>query len=89
MRQEIDIDQLMAETWLTVTMLKKGAVTRRILDSVRLHAGGTGRAFTEIYECRASGRAGCFTAFSGPACSGSSWGDAEQSATPGNDGFNA
>lgn len=27
MRQEIDIDQLMAETWLTVTMLKKGAVT--------------------------------------------------------------
>ncbi|WP_435953133.1 type VI secretion system protein TssL, short form [Dryocola sp. BD626] len=27
MRQDIDIDQLMAETWLTVTMLKKGAVT--------------------------------------------------------------
>lgn len=27
MRQEIDIDQLMAETWLIVTMLKKGAVT--------------------------------------------------------------
>lgn len=23
MRQDIDIDQLMAETWLTVTMLKK------------------------------------------------------------------
>ena len=27
MRQDIDIDQLMTETWLTVTMLKKGAVT--------------------------------------------------------------
>lgn len=27
MREEIDIDQLMAETWLTVTMLKNGAVT--------------------------------------------------------------
>lgn len=27
MRQDIDIDQLMADTWLTVTMLKKGAVT--------------------------------------------------------------
>lgn len=27
MRKDIDIDQLMAETWLTVTMLKKGAVT--------------------------------------------------------------
>lgn len=27
MSQDIDIDQLMAETWLTVTMLKKGAVT--------------------------------------------------------------
>lgn len=27
MRQDIDIDQLMAETWLTVTMLKKGAIT--------------------------------------------------------------
>jgi type VI secretion system protein ImpK len=26
MRQDIDIDQLMTETWLTVTMLKKGAV---------------------------------------------------------------
>lgn len=26
MRQDIDIDQLMAETWLTVTMLKKGAM---------------------------------------------------------------
>lgn len=24
MRQDIDIDQLMTETWLTVTMLKKG-----------------------------------------------------------------
>ncbi|GCY62477.1 type VI secretion protein ImpK [Escherichia coli] len=27
MRQDIDIDQLMMETWLTVTMLKKGALT--------------------------------------------------------------
>lgn len=27
MRQDIDIDQLMADTWLTVTMLKKGAIT--------------------------------------------------------------
>ncbi|MFZ4833738.1 type VI secretion system protein TssL, short form [Rouxiella sp. Mn2063] len=27
MRQEIDIDQLMAETWLTVTMLRHGATT--------------------------------------------------------------
>ena len=27
MRQDIDIDQLMTETWLTVTMLKKGAIT--------------------------------------------------------------
>lgn len=27
MKQDIDIDQLMTETWLTVTMLKKGAVT--------------------------------------------------------------
>ncbi|ELF8195896.1 DotU family type IV/VI secretion system protein, partial [Escherichia coli] len=27
MRQDIDIDQLMMETWLTVAMLKKGAVT--------------------------------------------------------------
>ena len=27
MKQEIDIDQLMAETWLTVSMLKKGATT--------------------------------------------------------------
>ncbi|EBS6879915.1 DotU family type IV/VI secretion system protein [Salmonella enterica] len=27
MKQEVDIDQLMAETWLIVTMLKKGAVT--------------------------------------------------------------
>lgn len=27
MRQDIDIDQLMTETWLTVTMLKNGAVT--------------------------------------------------------------
>lgn len=27
MRTEIDIDQLMTETWLTVTMLKKGAIT--------------------------------------------------------------
>lgn len=27
MRQDIDIDLLMTETWLTVTMLKKGAVT--------------------------------------------------------------
>lgn len=27
MRQDIDIDQLMADTWLTVTMLKKGGVT--------------------------------------------------------------
>jgi len=27
MRQEIDIDQLMAETWLTVTMLRHGAAT--------------------------------------------------------------
>ena len=34
MRQEIDIDQLMAETWLTVTMLKKGAIT---LDGTALY----------------------------------------------------
>lgn len=34
MRQDIDIDQLMAETWLTVTMLKKGAVT---LDGTALY----------------------------------------------------
>lgn len=27
MRQDIDIDQLMAETWLVVTMLKKGSTT--------------------------------------------------------------
>ncbi|WP_329911735.1 type VI secretion system protein TssL, short form [Serratia quinivorans] len=27
MRQDIDVDQLMTETWLTVTLLKKGAVT--------------------------------------------------------------
>lgn len=27
MRQDIDIDQLMTETWLTVTMLKNGALT--------------------------------------------------------------
>lgn len=27
MRQDIDIDQLTTETWLTVTMLKKGAIT--------------------------------------------------------------
>lgn len=27
MRKDIDIDELMAETWLTVTMLKKGAIT--------------------------------------------------------------
>ncbi|STE20963.1 DotU family type IV/VI secretion system protein [Escherichia coli] len=27
MRQDIDIDQLMMETWLTVAMLKNGAVT--------------------------------------------------------------
>ncbi|WP_075183685.1 type VI secretion system protein TssL, short form [Pantoea sp. 1.19] len=27
MRQDINIDQLMTDTWLTVTMLKKGAVT--------------------------------------------------------------
>lgn len=27
MRQEIDIDQLMAETWLTVTLLRHGAIT--------------------------------------------------------------
>lgn len=27
MRQDIDIDQLMMETWLTVAMLKKGALT--------------------------------------------------------------
>ena len=34
MRQDIDIDQLMAETWLTVTMLKKGAVA---LDGTELY----------------------------------------------------
>ncbi|MCK6894564.1 type VI secretion system protein TssL, short form [Enterobacter bugandensis] len=34
MRQDIDIDQLMTETWLTVTMLKKGAVT---LDGTELY----------------------------------------------------
>ncbi len=32
MKQEVDIDQLMAETWLIVTMLKKGAVRWRQPD---------------------------------------------------------
>ena len=34
MRQNIDIDQLMTETWLTVAMLKKGAMT---LDGMALY----------------------------------------------------
>ncbi|ATZ10329.1 type VI secretion system protein TssL, short form [Erwinia amylovora] len=34
MRQEIDIDQLMTETWLTVTLLRRGATT---LDGAALY----------------------------------------------------
>lgn len=34
MRQDIDIDELMTETWLTVTMLKKGSTT---LDGTALY----------------------------------------------------
>lgn len=51
MRKDIDIDELMAETWLTVTMLKKGATTpdgSALYDTCCKHVEGVREALERV-----------------------------------------